>query len=186
MKSKTNYIRISGLLLFLAIFSYFHFSSGIRELPQGPHIWGQADRYALSLGFIDNGFNFFLPQTYNLAPEYLPEKPLEKREGITRVDFPVHSFIPALIMKITSFRGPGVFRIYTLLFGIVGMILLYFIIYKLTLSDLWAAFVVAFALSMPAYTYYLSGTLPSVPSITFILAAVWTFIKFNENKKYSF
>ena len=184
MKSKFNFIRIAVLLLFLSIFSYFHYFSGIKELPQGPHIWAQADRYALSLGFMENGFNFFLPRTHNLAPEYLPDKPVENRQGITRVDFPLHSYIPALVMKIFNSHGLGIFRLYTLLFGITGMILLYFIVYKLSQSDTWAAFTVVFALSMPAYTYYLSGTLPSVPSITFVLAAVWTYIKFYEEKKY--
>ena len=35
----------------------------INEFPSYIHAWAQSDRYALAIGFTDNGLNFFKPES---------------------------------------------------------------------------------------------------------------------------
>jgi len=48
------------LLFFLISTLSLHFRS-YNKLPVGLHAWQQADHYAISLSFLDNGFDFFHP-----------------------------------------------------------------------------------------------------------------------------
>jgi hypothetical protein len=86
-----------GLLLLLSVL-YYHNTIGLP--PSYIHSWTQSDRYAISLKFLENGFNFFKPQTFNLSTI----------DGITGVDFPLHEYLVALIMKITGSSSPVIFR----------------------------------------------------------------------------
>src|SRR5690242_14479706 len=100
-------------LVFFALIaglSFYFFHRFITLFPVYHHSWSQSDHYALALGFINNGFDFFHPQTFNLKTV----------NGITQVDFPIHDYIVALLMKLTGVHQPVVFRMYNLIYGIVG------------------------------------------------------------------
>ena len=102
------------LILILLIFSGFLYHTTIFLFPAFMHSWTQSDRYAIALGFINNGFDFLHPQTYNWMV----------KDGITRVDFPISEYIIAMIMKITGTTSFIVFRVYTLLISLIGIIFL--------------------------------------------------------------
>ncbi len=51
------------ILCFIIILGFIYHHKYINEFPSHIHAWAQSDRYALALGFIDNGLNFFKPQT---------------------------------------------------------------------------------------------------------------------------
>src|SRR5580693_7407425 len=103
MKSSNKKI-IPLLVLVLLIFSAFLYHNTITLFPAFIHSWSQADRYALALGFLNNGFDFFHPQTFNWMVQ----------GGITRVDFPINEYIIAIMMKLLGTTSYAVFRIYTL------------------------------------------------------------------------
>ena len=84
---KKSILIIVLLLLGLSVLLY---ESTINLFPSFIHAWTQSDRYAIALRFLDNGFDFFHPATFNL----------QTLEGITRVDFPINEFIVAISMKI--------------------------------------------------------------------------------------
>ncbi len=90
----------------LIILSVVFHKNTINEFPSHIHAWSQADRYALSLGFLNNGFDFFHPQTYNLNVQFPASKTLAVEEGITAVDFPIHEFIIAVLMKLLHTTEP--------------------------------------------------------------------------------
>jgi hypothetical protein len=64
--STKNIFILSGLL----ILSFVYHHKYINEFPSHIHAWAQSDRYALSLGFLDNGLNFLKPQTFTYNHQF--------------------------------------------------------------------------------------------------------------------
>lgn len=151
------------LVIFILILIYE--LNGMSEYPK-THAWAQSDRYALSLGFLDNGFDFFHPQTFVLNKQFPGDFKLPSENSITAVDFPIHEFFIAGLMKVFSTSNPIVFRLYILLYSLVGLFFLYKSAYLLTNSFSKSLLVFLFAASSPIYMYYQSGFLPSIPSIS--------------------
>ena len=91
----SNNKTIPVLVVVLLVLSCWFYHSTITLFPSFIHAWTQSERYALSLGFLNNGMDFFHPCTYNL----------QTIGGITRVDFPINEYIVALIMKVSGSRS---------------------------------------------------------------------------------
>jgi len=75
MKKK---IEIIGILILIIGFGFLFQFEYLNEFPSYIHAWAQSDRYALSLGFIENGFDFFKPQTYISTNSHINGKCLQK------------------------------------------------------------------------------------------------------------
>lgn len=173
------------IILLLGTVSLFLHRKEINDFPQHIHAWAQSDYYAISLGFIDNGFDFFHPQTYTQNPQFPDGFLTPKENGITSADFPIHTYSVALLMKLTGYDSPWVFRMYTLFFSIVGLFFLFLLIKELDGSDLKALFGVSMVLLSPVYLYYRAGFLPSIPSLSFVIIAYYYYVKhlkFQKNK----
>lgn len=180
--------RITGwiiLLIILGTLSLFFYRGGMKQFPRAIHAWAQSDRYALALNFENNHYNFFLPETYCLNPQFPAEHTPDPERGITRVDFPIHEYAIALIMKITGSSAPFIFRFYTLLWGLLGMLFLFQLTRRFTSSVAAACFVVVFAFTAPVYTYYQNGFLPSVPALSALLGGYFFFLRYRQHQKYS-
>ena len=61
MKRQQPYL--IALLLIVALAGFFHWGK-LKEFPKYTHAWAQADRYALAQGFVNNGLDFFHPETF--------------------------------------------------------------------------------------------------------------------------
>ena len=157
------------VVLFATVAGWFYHDT-ITEFPSFIHGWTQSDRYALALGFLQNGFDFFHPQTYNLLTE----------GGITAVDFPLADYLSAVIMAITGKEAPVVFRVVTLLFSAFGLWHLYRWARRTTHSPWRAALVVGFIGLAPAYVYYQAGFLPTVPALAFAFFGYGAFFRYLE------
>src|SRR5438067_11466151 len=91
---------LNVLFFFVAgVLSFYFFHKRITLFPSFHHSWSQSDRYALAIGFLRNGLDFFHPQTFNLITT----------NGITQVDFPIHDYLVALMMKLTGVHQPFIF-----------------------------------------------------------------------------
>jgi hypothetical protein len=159
------------LSLALLICSIFLYHDTITLFPAFIHSWSQADRYAIALGFLENGFDLFHPQTFDL----------ETVDGITRVDFPINEFFIALIMKLLGTTAPAVFRIYTLCISIIGLVHLYLFTKRITSSETKSWMVVFFAFLSPVLVYYQAGFIPSVSAVSFTFIAYYYFFAYKEN-----
>ncbi|HLC83961.1 MAG TPA: hypothetical protein VJI69_09025 [Bacteroidia bacterium] len=165
------------LVLFLLGISLLLYHSSIFLPPSFIHAWTQSERYAISLQFLNNGFDVFHPATFNL----------QTVDGITRMDFPLNEFIVAILMKIFGTIAPVVFRIYMLCVSIIGLTFLYLLAKKITSSELKSWIVVAFVFLSPLYTYYQAGFIPCVSAISFIFIAYYFFYNYKmEGKKKQF
>lgn len=165
-----NKTSISILVLVLLGLSYLLYSTTIHFFPSFIHAWTQSDRYAIAVRFVEKGFDIFHPSTFNL----------QTVEGITRVDFPINEFLVALIMKVVGV-SPTVFRFYTLMISIIGMVYLFLLGKRITSSDIKSALLVLFVFLAPVYTYYQAGFIPSIPSLTAVFAAYYYYFTYRES-----
>ena len=165
------------LVLILVIFSVLLYEDTINLFPAFIHSWTQSDRYALALGFLHNGFDFFHPATFNL----------QTINGITRVDFPINEYIVAFLMKISGTTAPIVFRGYTLIVSLIGLVFLFLMTKKITSSEIKAWVVTFFVFLSPVYVYYQDGFIPSIPAIACVFIGYYFFFTYKEdNRKVNF
>jgi hypothetical protein len=159
------------LVISLLAFSALLYYSTIHLFPSFIHAWTQSDRYAIALRFLENGFDILHPETFNL----------QTVDGVTRVDLPLNEFIVAMIMKISGSTAPVIFRVYTLIISITGLVYLYLLGKKLSGSELKSQMLVLFVFFSPVYTYYQAGFIPSIPSIAATFAGYYYFFSYKEN-----
>ena len=171
-------IKNSLLLLIFTFISILLHRDEINDFPKHIHAWAQSDYYAISLGFKDNGFDFFHPQTFVENPQFPNDFQTPKDNGITAADFPIHTYNVALLMQLFDSEEPWIFRSYTLFFSIVGMLFLFLLIKELNGSDIKALFGVSLLLLSPVYLYYRAGFLPSIPSLSFVIIAYYFYIQY--------
>ncbi|MGY5352367.1 hypothetical protein ACXGQW_07370 [Wenyingzhuangia sp. IMCC45533] len=181
------------LLLFLGLTLNF---ANLTNPLKGRHAWANADHYAISLGFINNGFDFFHPETFCLNPQFSPQQktksdfwqyPPENPKGTTTIDFPIHHYTISLLMKTLGTTKPIVYRLYTLAFCLIGLFFLGKTVFNYTQSYKWSIFVQLFVLLAPTYTFYSSSFLPSsiAVSLLFISSSYFSsYLLKHDIKKY--
>ncbi len=156
----------------------------LNEFPSHIHAWAQSDRYALALGFVRNDLNFFDPQTYVLNHQFPGDWKVASGKSITAVDFPVHDYIPAVIMKISGNRSPWIFRLYILLYSFAGLFFLYRLSLLLGNGSLKSLFLVLLAATSPVFAYYQGGFLPSIPSLSNAIIGIYFYLSYvRQNRR---
>ena len=157
----------------------------LNQFPQYIHSWAQCDRYALALGFIDNGGDLFHPQTYVMNNQFPGEFMIPRNTSITSVDFPIHDYLVSFIMRAAHSTEPWCFRLYILVYAIVGLFFLYKLSTLFTASLTRSLFVVLFAMSSPVFLYYQAGFLPTIPSLANAMIGLYFFTRFLKDQKRS-
>ena len=156
---------------------------GLRHLNEYPafiHAWAQADWYSLALGFRDNGFDFFHPQTLIYNKQFPGTWATDYGDAVTSADFPVVPYVAALSMQLLGTAAPWVFRGWTLLCSLVGCWFLYLMCRRLTGSSLRSLLVVLVAMTSPLYAYYFAGFMPSCPALSLVMAGLWTYVVYRQ------
>jgi len=160
----------------------------INDFPSHIHAWSQSDRYALSLGFVNNDLDFFKPETFSLLKNN--QNPADWKypstESITAVNLPIHDYIPAIFMKITGDRSPWFFRLYILLYAFVGLFFLYKLSYLWTKSFYPSIFIVIFTATSPVFVYYQGGFLPTIPSLSNAIIGIYFYSKYLFKQKHKY
>lgn len=174
-------------ILVIVIIGFLYQYKYINEFPSHIHAWAQSDRYALSKGFIENGLDLFKPQM-NIYNHQFPGKwSVPSETTITAVDFPIHDYIPALLMKIAGNSSPWIFRLYILFYSFIGLFYLYKLAKSLTGNRLTSIFIVIFAATSPVFVYYQGGFLPTIPSLANAMIGIYfyqSYLKEESKKKF--
>ena len=185
MKTKLGSKSIIGSLVALVVImvvGLFILSDYMNEYPTHTHAWAEQDHHALAIGFINNDFNFFHPE----AMIYNKQFPGWWKEAydttITSVDFPVHHYIVALMMRLFGTTSPWVFRLWTLLWGLIGLFFLFKITFALTGDWPKSTLVALVALTSPVFAYYLNGFLPSIPAFALGVIGLWFYLRFLDSE----
>lgn len=161
-------ILLMGLLLALPT---------INDFPAFTHSWSQSDWYAISIGFLNNGFDFFHPETLIYNKQYPGWWAVDYGDTVTSVDFPIHNYIVALMMSLLGTTAPWVFRLWTLLCSLAGAWFLYQIAWRLTRSTLKSLAAVLVYMTAPVYSYYFASYLPSAPALALLAAGMWAYVR---------
>jgi len=180
MKRIRIFLPIPLLLIGLALF--FLQRHYMDEYPMHIHAWAEQDHYALSLGFINNGFDLFHPETmvYNKQfPSWWKEP---SATTITSADFPIHEYIVAMLMKLFGTTSPWVFRFWTLLWATIGLLFVYRIAFWATKKFTKSLFVTFLTLCSPVFLYYSNGFLPSIPALTMGIIGLWFYLRYYESR----
>ncbi len=158
----------------------------MNEFPAFIHAWAQDDRYALATGFLDNGFDLFHPET-NIYNKQFPGWWAEAYDTtITAVDFPIHEYIVALLMKLFGTTSPWVFRWWTLICSFIGLFFLYKASFIITEDCQKSLLVTAIAMTAPVYAYYFNGFLPGIPAFAIGVIGLWSYLKYYKDGKKKF
>jgi hypothetical protein len=158
----------------------------LNDLPAYIHAWAQADRYALALGFTENGLNFFKPQTFIYNHQFPYWWMRAENHTVTAVDFPLHDYIPAVIMEITGVYEPFIFKGYILLTSIVGLFFLFKLAHLITGRFATALFTIVFASTSPVFVYYQANFLPTIPSLAAAMVGVYFYYRYSTEKHIRF
>jgi len=179
---KVVYHKYIVVALIVIIGLLFH-ANILNEFPQYKHCWAQADRYALSIGFVNNGGDFFHPETNILNNQFPGDFEVPRETSITSVDFPIHDYIVSVLMRIFNTTSPWCFRLYTLLYSFLGLYFLYKLSYLFTKDFFKSLVVVLFAALSPTLLYYQSGFLPTIPSLANVIIALYFFFKYKDSQE---
>lgn len=148
----------------------------INSFPAFIHAWSQSDWYSLAIGFQNNGFDLFHPETLIYNKQYPGWWAVDNGDTLTSVDFPIHNYIVALLMNLFGTTAPWVFRGWTLLCSLAGAWFIYQIGRRLTGSVLKAIAVVMVYMTAPVYAYYFASYLPCAPSMALVAAGLWAYV----------
>lgn len=160
------------MLLILIVGSIYLFADSMYTYPSFLHAWTQSDRLALAMNFQENGFDFFHPATYNLLTS----------GGITQVDFPIHDYLVAVLGKLFGSDLVFTFRIYNLLYSILGLFFLFRLCIIAGLSGIRSVFLTSFFFTLPFFVYYQNGFLPTVPSFANLIIGLFYLHKYWASK----
>ncbi len=158
------------LIALLAALSFFFYNKTIGFWPSHIHAWTQGDRYALAIKFADTGLNLFKPRTFNL----------QTKDGITAVDLPIHDYAVGVLMKLTGSRSPLIFRLYTLVFSILGCWFLFRLARDAGGSAAKGMAVAVFVFTCPVITYYQTGFIPSATSFSAVLMGYYFYFRYQK------
>lgn len=150
----------------------------MNEFPAYIHAWAQDDRYAIAINFLNDDFDLFHPETMIYNKQFPDWWQTASDNTITAVDFPIHEYIIAILMKIFGTSSPIVFRTWTLLCSFVGLFFLYKIGHLITGDWIKSIFVTIIAMTAPVYAYYFNGFLPGIPAFAFGLVGLWAYLKY--------
>jgi hypothetical protein len=180
MKKKVNYTIIITVIILCGFVLQRKY---LNEFPSHIHAWAQSDRYALAIGFTKNNFDFFHPQTYVLNHQFPDTFKVPSENTITAVDFPIHDYIPALIMKLFKSTSPWCFRLYILLYSFIGLFFLYKLTDNLGMNIYKSILIIVIAISSPVFAYYQAGFLPTIPSLSNGIIGLYFYMRYLKNNR---
>ncbi|MBR1784230.1 MAG: glycosyltransferase family 39 protein [Bacteroidales bacterium] len=154
---------------------------GINQRPAFVHAWAQADRYALALGFVDNGHDLLHPQTAVRNKQFPGTWMIDYGNTVTAVDLPLHEYVVSLLMSLFGTTAPWVFRLLTLLVSMVGMWLLCLLAWRLTGDAAKSLLVVVVGMTSPLYAYYFANYLPSAPALAMAMGGLCAYAAYRDN-----
>lgn len=173
IKSHLSFI-ITAVLLLVVQWPYLF------ETPVGIHAWAQWDRYAIVLGFLENGFHLFHPHTFVYNHQFPSDWLLASSSTITAVDFPVHEWLVAFIMKLTGNNSIIIFKLYVIAFAMIGLFFWWKIALTLTGNAFKSIIALVFASASPVFLYYAGSTLPSIQSLAEAVTGIYFYVLFKK------
>lgn len=147
------------LIAILAISVFYQYPNILQLLPQGAHLWRQADCMAMTQNYQQFHLSFLQSATYNL----------QSTNGNVAGEFPIFYFIAA------QFKNPAfsLRLIHTLVF-LTGILATYFIAFYFLQRRLLSLFCSVLIFTSPLLVFYGNNFLSDVPALSFAFIG-WAF-----------
>lgn len=167
---KTDFI----FIIIFVIFATFYYDSVLTKGPLNTHMWKQTDCLSLTRGYSE-GAPFFKPEmNLQIGDNY--------KSGTTAGEFPILYYIAGMIWK---FFGESYFsfRFFYLLILFTGVFAFYKSLGLLFKDTFWAVAISMLLYTSPTYVVYGVSFLPDAPAFSFILIALYFFLRYSREKK---
>lgn len=176
---KHNLVALLTVSILLLIAFFFH-NNTFKKLPFGYHVWSKSDHLALTYGFYENQLDFFHPETSVITQNDSLIQVTHPGTSITATDLPIHSYIPAVAMKLMGSKTPLFHRLYLFLISFLGLFYLYKLGFILTDSQLKSVLLTVFGFVTPVFLFYQASFLPSIGA--WALAVIGVYFYFSHLK----
>ena len=170
------------ILVIAVIGIIFHWEY-LNTYPSNTHAWAQADRFAITKGFVRNDLNFFKPETYILNPQFPGNWSEPQKESITSVDFPIHDYVPAIVMKLTGNEQPWISRLYNLLYSFIGLFALFKLSSLFIRNAALPFLILVIAATSPVFVFYQASFIPTIPSLANAILAIYLYFIYLKSGK---
>ncbi|MVN76386.1 hypothetical protein GO988_08620 [Hymenobacter sp. HMF4947] len=148
----------------------------LHTLPEGIHVWPQADRLALAINFFDGGFHFWYPRTSGFSPG-----PFSSIGGVTGVEFPIQAYLAGLSGLLFGRENIlPVFRTLDAVMAVVGFWYLFRIVFERTGNFAAGLLPGAFLLASPTFIAYAGSTLPDPFSLSLTFVGYYYWLRYFE------
>lgn len=175
--------KIKILFWVLAILIISFQSTYLSLYPTSIHAWAQGDLYALSKGYLNNGFNLFYPETFTYNKQYPYMWMWYHDSTITGGNLPLHQFIIAVFMKLFGTDSPIIYRAYVLFFSLLSLYYLLKITKLFDLNIWYSVFVAGFAVFSPVYLFYQANFLTTIPALSVVIIGLYYYFLFLRTEK---
>lgn len=149
----------------------------INEFPHHIHAWAHTDHYALSKGFINNGFDFFHPETLTSNKQFPSTEHPNELSKTTSSDLPIIQYSAAIAMKVIGNEEPIVYRVLMLLLSTLGLLYLFKTSYLFSENIILSLLLPVALLFSPVYLDYQIGFLPSMGAMSFLFVGVYYYMR---------
>jgi hypothetical protein len=167
--ARKTLLLITCFAALLIVCCIIYYNEVLFFLPRGLHDWAQADRLSLAMNFYDNGMDFFKPATHNLA----------STGGITGVEFPVQSYLAAVLAKLfgRDHISP-LFKLLNIVISLTGLIFLFRAGYRETRDFVFSMASPLFMFCSPIYVYYTASYLPDAAACSVAFMAFYFLLRY--------
>ncbi|MFA8299653.1 MAG: hypothetical protein ACEPOV_05795 [Hyphomicrobiales bacterium] len=183
MKKKLSILFVVVGLVFLFSLIYKYHVKDLNNIPLKIHSWVQCEYISIADKFSKEETNFFTPRTYLFNKLYSNDNQGEELSNITRIDFPIHSYIAGMFMRLSGSESPFIYRFLTLLMSMVGLFYLFKLVRLFTEDIIVSIFLIALFLFSPVYFYYLSGTLSTPYALSLAIIGLYFYLKYLKEDK---
>lgn len=146
----------------------------LHTMPEGIHVWPQADRLSLAINFYDGGFHFWTPRTSSFSPG-----PFSSIGGVNGVEFPLQPYLAALGGLVAGRENilPA-FRLLDATMAVVGFWYLFRLVFERTGNFAAGLLPGAMLLASPTFIAYAGSTIPDPFSLSLTIVGFYYWLRY--------
>jgi hypothetical protein len=153
----------------------------LHRMPEGFHVWPQADRLSLAINFFDGGFHFWYPRTSSFS-----SGDFSSIGGVTGVEFPIQAYVAGLCGLVFGRENilPA-FRFLDSAMAVIGFWYLFRIIFERTGSFAAGLLPGTFLLASPTFAAYAGSTIPDPFSLSLTFVGYYYWLRYFDQGKFA-
>lgn len=160
-------------VILFGVFAAFYYDSVLSKGPLNTHVWRQTDCLSITRAYSE-GVNFFSPEmNIQLADNYTT--------GKTAGEFPILYYIVGNVWKVFG-ESYITYRLFYLIILFAGLFAFYRSLKILLAHNFWALCISLLLYTSPVYAVYGVSFLTDAPAFSFVLIALYFFLKYAQTK----